>query len=929
MRSRVLLSGIICLLAFGVDVTHGQEEAIPFDLDMVTSADAIRPLQVAISSNILAVIENGNTDSSGNLTTYFRASTGNSWQELGILPAPGIATSVDVEDCFMVVGKSGQVDVWVLDGCDTSKPTWMPFESIIFTNSTYSARKVDLYFNVASNVPRFAVLVDRPATDPFNPPGPAVYVYVQASSTNFRNEAELTISDTNEFSALTSIVGNMAIHEDRVVMAAPSQNLIAIHGRHDGGAYGWGRITMFSGSDDANQAGYDLAMDDTRIAFTERLLDGRSRVVVYTNTVGEFGDEWSLAGTLLESASVDETLSLSLDSGRLAVLGLSSEAPESGSLFARWWIYDAGPGPGSWSIQRQGETGTYRPYLSSFLPKPSLAGDRLALGFGDTNRVGRLTGGAITVLRADAGGSNQWGTEQIIQDQGTPVGFGDALAMSRLMMVSGMPRDNARGTNTGSAYVWTLADNESYRGWIPVAKLNHPTANTGDRFGESVAIFNASSLGSSVVVGAPGVFSDKGHVVCFGVDTFNGQSVPAQILQPSSHTNASRFGAAVATYLAWIAVGAPDHPGGGAVYLATVNASNASWEIVRTNFPPSSGIGYGSRVAMHANNLAVSRPYTNGVGRRVFMHRKDAGGTNAWGLSQTLLSPTNSPAGFGESVAFFPTFGESSILAVGATGSVGQAGAVFVYLSTPTTTNQWMLYATINGPAEDGPTFGSSLAFSDGLLSVGAPGAGTGGRVRLYSLFNWPDYAATNVTIIATRNGAAGEQLGKSVAAGSFYTVAGAPMNGTNGPNAGALDSFRVGSYEYWAGQQDPDFASAWLPDQDYDGDGHYNLAEFAANSSPTVSNNAPLFTMSFAKQGGADYFAWTVPETPYPTDGLEQVITVSTNLQNWSTTVFFFGSGGGVIGGEPDSSTWLFPVRSFQHHRLELSYPDYSGMAD
>lgn len=914
----VLLVAASCLPG----VSFAQNQAIPFDMGSLTSADAIRPVRAVLSPHIVAIIENGNVDTSGNLTTYHRATTGTNWQWQGILPAPGIARCIDVNGCFMAVGKTGQVDVWWLSDCATSdKPTWFRLHQVAFTNSSYTARDVALDYNEALGTLRFAALVDRPSLD-LNPPGAAVYVY-EFAATSFVQRAELTMMFTNEFAFASSRVAAMALRGERIVLAAPDDRRIALHARNQGGSNAWGLVTAFTGSTQVASMGYSLAIDGTRIASSERLAGGGSRIAVYTNTLPA-GNAWNHAGILLDQPPGEEFLSVSLENGRLATLGLPGGLTGfTTPTPARWRIYGPGVGPGGWALQRQGQTGPHRvlavigPILGYELPRPSLAGDRLALGFGGTNTLGRLTGRAVSIHRADAGGANQWGVERIIQDSGTPLGFGDSVAMAMTTMVSGMPRDNAMGTNTGSAYVWTLVDDNNFRGWIPTAKLMDRQPEQDFRFGEAVALTpRENAFQNLIAVGSPGSLANKGAVTTFKTFGFLGQTEPGRWLEPPLHTNNSRFGAALAMYGDWMAIGAPDHPAGGAVYMArfTGSFSTGTWAIVRTNFPPSSGVGYGAKVALDGRNLAISRPFTNAEGRRVFMHRKDTGGTNAWGLSQTLLPPTNSPAGFGESVALFPTTAAFSLLAVGATGSGSQTGAVFVYVISSATTNQWTLLTRVDGGG-DGPSFGASVAFSDmGLLSVGAPGAGAGGRVRLYSVLGWPD-PSTNGVLLATRNGATGERLGTSIAAGFFYTVAGAPLNATNGPQAGALHSFRIGSYEYWAGQQPAGFASAWQPHQDWDGDGHQNLAEFAAAANPMTVDTQPLFTMHRATQGGQTYMAWTRPTTPHDTFGLEQNITVSTDLRSWWTPSF--------ITSITNSRTRLFSTSPvFHHHRLELRYP-------
>ncbi len=176
--------------------------------------------------------------------------------------------------------------------------------------------------------------------------------------------------------------------------------------------------------------------------------------------------------------------------------------------------------------------------------------------------------------------------------------FGNQVAISGNTLVVGVPRDDSKGIDSGSAYVYQKQGKD----WKYVNKLYAADNDTpGDRFGQSVAID-----GDIIVVGAN--YDDQdvhsgGSAYIFKKSGSNWVKVQRIV---SSEQAGHQFGYSVAVDGSQVIAGAPSNNGGqGAVFVFKKSLNN--WQevqkIVASDGDPSDG--FGNSVSMDGNKIAV------------------------------------------------------------------------------------------------------------------------------------------------------------------------------------------------------------------------------------------------------------------------------------------------------------------------------------
>jgi hypothetical protein len=261
-----------------------------------------------------------------------------------------------------------------------------------------------------------------------------------------------------------------------------------------------------------------------------------------------------------------------------------------------------------------------------------------------------------------------------------------------------------------------------------------------DRFGSSLA----SHL-NLLVVGSPysepgGWQQDSGSAYLF--ERLNGAWSEVARLNPSLPTHHGAFGEAVAIGPETVAVGSSyaeiNSVATGAVHLFQVAQNNWFERAVLVGSSTGLDDRYGSAVAYEGSTLLVGAVAGNAqTGRQgqVYVYRETP---QAW-IEEALLMPTLSsmvPQAFGATLAI-----AGDLIAIGApergVAGIGKGiGAVYLYKRNA---GVWSLLRVLLPPLGDaGQRFGAALAFSDGLLAVGAPATFLGGplvgRVYLFEL---------------------------------------------------------------------------------------------------------------------------------------------------------------------------------------------------
>ena len=177
-----------------------------------------------------------------------------------------------------------------------------------------------------------------------------------------------------------------------------------------------------------------------------------------------------------------------------------------------------------------------------------------------------------------------------------------------------------------------------------------------------------------------------------------------------------------------------------------------------------SGDDHGLAVAGNTTTIFVGAPSRSSETGGVYLYKRSA---TALGTSQRLKSPKLAVGDrFGATLA-----ASDSVLVVGAPGSANSAGAAYVYALV---SGVWTLKTTLNpGLLQPGDLFGSSLALSGSTLIIGAPGTSDNtGSVYVYNVSS----SGANITaILEADDGQPEDYFGFSVAVDGGNAVIGSP----------------------------------------------------------------------------------------------------------------------------------------------------------
>lgn len=295
-------------------------------------------------------------------------------------------------------------------------------------------------------------------------------------------------------------------------------------------------------------------------------------------------------------------------------------------------------------------------------------------------------------------------------------GIGDVMAVSSPGKLSG--KVYLFHENQGGAGAW----DEKTSVVIPVTEI--PVV--GDRFGQSVAVFEDEGAGKTyLAVGAP---QHDGTGSVFVYERNQGAADNwgfVQILQDVELSGGDGFGTAVDGLGNTLAIGAPNH-GAGAVFIFEVDAGNFSRVQKITTPPgqiPAAGDEFGAAVALGGDHMVIGAPGENSENGGAYLFKR---GSPYAVLFRLFTDKSEAGARFGAVVAIAIT---GLLLAVGMPfddltfgPTLVDAGSVFIYAFLATTLAWGFLTAMFGSAAGD--LFGSALAlnfFFD--LAVGAPGA--------------------------------------------------------------------------------------------------------------------------------------------------------------------------------------------------------------
>ena len=364
--------------------------------------------------------------------------------------------------------------------------------------------------------------------------------------------------------------------------------------------------------------------------------------------------------------------------------------------------------------------------------------------------------------------------------------FGYSVAMAGDTIVVGARGDNG---DTGAAYVFTKGSG----GWRQ-AKLKAPDAAPGDRFGHSVAVD-----GNTVVIGAyqdDANGSGSGSAYVFTKDS-DGWSQVAK-LTASDPAEDDRFGYSVAVDGDTIVVGAyQDDDNGsssGSAYVFTKsggvwgNDPGSGTDRVETAKLAASDAAefdyFGHSVAVDGDTIVVGARGATTTNGAAYVFSKPTNGPWVDTNTAAKLTASGGAAGdqFGAAVAVY----EDTVV-VGAPRRDRAKGSAYVF-SKPGTgwvdTNTAAKLTASDGAAND--EFGFSVAVDGNTIVVGAyqdddNGLQSGSAYVFSKPASGGWATATETAKLTASDGVANDEFGFSVAVDSESVMAGAPGNG-NGP---------------------------------------------------------------------------------------------------------------------------------------------------
>jgi hypothetical protein len=212
--------------------------------------------------------------------------------------------------------------------------------------------------------------------------------------------------------------------------------------------------------------------------------------------------------------------------------------------------------------------------------------------------------------------SNTWGDEQkiVASDRAGTEVFGSSVAMSGTgHLVVGAPRDDDKGYESGSVYLYTL--NSTTNAWGDEEKIVASDGAANDLFGKSVAISETGLL----VVGA-WHDDDMGAVYFYTLNSTSNTWGDEQKIVASDGAAGDRFGWSVAiSETGHLVVGADDgdKDDSGAVYLYTLNSTSNTWDfeqkIVASDGAEYDNFGYAVAIS-ETGHLLVGARYDDDMG---------------------------------------------------------------------------------------------------------------------------------------------------------------------------------------------------------------------------------------------------------------------------------------------------------------------------
>ena len=319
------------------------------------------------------------------------------------------------------------------------------------------------------------------------------------------------------------------------------------------------------------------------------------------------------------------------------------------------------------------------------------------------------------------------------------------------------------GVAQGAAYVFEKVDGN----WLPLQKLvPQPIGASGDNYGVSVALVD-----DVIAIGAPRRDPDSrfeaGSVFIYGRSAEG--YLLRQILTPAFPEAEQRFGAALALWQDYLAVGAPWADGGRVDLYRRDGGGNYALERSLFALPGDGNARFGAALAMANGDLLIGAPEAADGGAVYRSVHNGAGWSDAVRLSLAAVADEE----LGAALAL-----DGDLALVGAPGSAAGTARILTLVQ-----GQWSQTDVIDvAGGSPGDRFGSALVLDASRAAIAAVGAlHSEGVVHVYDRAGAALVAASQLDIA---DGGLAKRFGVSLAFGSDGLLIGADLDRV-GPNRG------------------------------------------------------------------------------------------------------------------------------------------------
>jgi len=687
---------------------------------------------------------------------------------------------------------------------------------------TASDTASDDEFGVSVAISGDTVVVGAVAGDAAVADSGSAYVYERntGGADNWGEVTKLKASDAtvdDEFGISVAISGDTVVvgaHRDDDVNN--DSGSAYVFERNLGGADSWGEVAKLKASNAAPGDRFGISVSisgDTAVVGSllgdSLNADTGSAYVFERNTGG--ANSWGQAARLDASdGKVSDQFGNSVSiSGHTVVVGANLDddaGVDSGSAY----VYERNVG----GADNWGEvaklTASDAAAEDEFGFSVSISVDRVVVGAPFDDDTGMSSGSAYVYVR-NTGGADSWGqlAKLTASDAAAEDEFGLSVSISSDTVVAGAHFDDDVGSNSGSAYTFTVRGCQ----WVEVAKPVASDAAAFDHFGRSVSI-----SGDMVVVGAlrdDDGGMDSGSAYVYERNT-GGADSWGQVAKLTASDAAAEdvFGhyVSISGDTVVVAAGFDDDAGvnSGSAYVFERNVGGAdSWGQVAklTASDAAAEDVFGRSVSISGDTVVVGADGNDDGGFNsgsAYVYERNTGGPDIWGqVVKLTASDAAASDWFGYSVSIS---GDTVVVAARLDDDAGMdSGSAYVFARNAGGADSWGEVAKLTASdavADD--EFGYSVSISGDTVAVGAfhddDGGMDSGSAYVYERNKGGADIWGQVAKLTASDAAAGDEFGRSVSISRDRVVVGALFDDDAGVSSGSAYVYErnAGGADIW-----------------------------------------------------------------------------------------------------------------------------------